>query len=335
MFKSQSLGDQWWRLLFLAIASFSVPIIVITGLSSSHCRNRIADFKDLATSDDNTSNTNNQKSSPRSKINNSSPKVKTATSTSSSPSSSSPLTQKRQLFGLSKSYSVEESSCENSTVYLPENVALGSLTTLGLQQPFVIAMVGLPARGKSHIVKMIIRYLRWTGFEAEVFNVGSYRRREGLSGMNSDFFSNDNKDAKQLREELAREVQNIMYTWLQTTEESTKGKGRVAIFDATNTTVDRRQELCNRARDEHVGLLFVESICDDAKILEANYLSKLNNDDYRCMDKATAKEDFVKRVAAYEKVFHSFLYMLLYYIIYAYYLNVIFMCFLDCHYVYT
>jgi hypothetical protein len=40
------------------------------------------------------------------------------------------------------------------------------------------------------------------------------------------------------------------------------------------------------------------------KILEQYYLSKLNNDDYREMDKTAAKEDFVKRVKAYEAVSH-------------------------------
>lgn len=50
-----------------------------------------------------------------------------------------------------------------------------SWITSGLEQPLVIAMVGLPARGKSYLVKMILRYLKWTGFESKVFNVGSYR----------------------------------------------------------------------------------------------------------------------------------------------------------------
>eukprot|EP01035_Chromulina_nebulosa_P007459 gene7459-10072_t len=49
-----------------------------------------------------------------------------------------------------------------------------SWITSGLEQPLVIAMVGLPARGKSYLVKMILRYLKWTGFESKVFNVGSY-----------------------------------------------------------------------------------------------------------------------------------------------------------------
>lgn len=40
---------------------------------------------------------------------------------------------------------------------------------------YVLAMVGLPARGKSYIVKMIMRYLRWTGIKSDIFNVGNYR----------------------------------------------------------------------------------------------------------------------------------------------------------------
>ena len=38
-------------------------------------------------------------------------------------------------------------------------------------------LTGLPARGKSYIVKMLIRYLSWTGISAKVFNVGEFRRK--------------------------------------------------------------------------------------------------------------------------------------------------------------
>ncbi len=69
------------------------------------------------------------------------------------------------FFELSK----EDTEASNSTV--------PAWTSLGLEQPLVIAMVGLPARGKSYLVKMVMRYLKWTGFEAKVFNVGSYRRQ--------------------------------------------------------------------------------------------------------------------------------------------------------------
>ena len=148
-----------------------------------------------------------------------------------------------------------------------------SWTSLCLEQPLVIAMSGLPARGKSYVVKMIMRYLRWTGFECKLFNVGSYRRKMGLASADSNFFSAGNSDGTRMREELAMAVQESMYEWLHETSvtDSSSSKRRVAIFDATNTTISRRLALAQKARKENVYLLFVESICDDAKVLAQNY----------------------------------------------------------------
>lgn len=147
----------------------------------------------------------------------------------------------------------------------------GNWTALGLEQPLVIAMSGLPARGKSYVVKMIMRYLRWTGFECKLFNVGSYRRKMGLAAADSTFFSAGNSDGTRMREELAMAVQESMYEWLHEGNNSTSAKRRVAIFDATNTTISRRLTLAQKARKENVYLLFVESICDDASVLAQNY----------------------------------------------------------------
>lgn len=162
-------------------------------------------------------------------------------------------------------YRVVNEDSKIGSLVTTDRVEPSSWRTLGLNQPLVIAMVGLPARGKSYIVKMLRRYLVWNGYEADVFNVGSYRRKMGLSGADSNFFSNDNKDGTRLREELAMAVQSYMYTWLKSgdTDTSKSSIVRVAIFDATNTTVQRRQMLCDTAKNQNVSLLFVESICDD------------------------------------------------------------------------
>jgi adenylylsulfate kinase-like enzyme len=39
-------------------------------------------------------------------------------------------------------------------------------------EKIIIAMVELPARGKSYIARKVERYLNWTGLKATVFNIG-------------------------------------------------------------------------------------------------------------------------------------------------------------------
>jgi hypothetical protein len=40
-------------------------------------------------------------------------------------------------------------------------------------------MVGLPARGKSYVVQLLSRYLKWCHINVKAFNVGEYRRKVG------------------------------------------------------------------------------------------------------------------------------------------------------------
>jgi len=159
----------------------------------------------------------------------------------------------------------------------------------------ILAMCGLPARGKSAICHSLIRYLRFLGCNVQIFNVGDHRRKLGMAGVSADFFKQ-----KGIRMKLALEVQEIMYDWLYKAKED-----RVAIFDATNTTIDRRQKLLARAAETDAKLVFIESICDDEKQLELNIQSKVKNDDYKNMDPQKAAEDFRERIKAYEKVYET------------------------------
>ena len=142
---------------------------------------------------------------------------------------------------------------------------IGDRTTTYVNIPHVIAMVGLPARGKTYIAKKLTRYLKWIGMNTRVFNVGEYRRQATEAYRNHDFFRPDNEEAIIIRNKCAEDALEDMCSWLM--EES----GEVAVYDATNTTISRRQMIYDTVVEKYgFKLFFVESICEDPTIIEAN-----------------------------------------------------------------
>ncbi|KAF9120475.1 hypothetical protein BGX30_003156 [Mortierella sp. GBA39] len=166
-------------------------------------------------------------------------------------------------------------------------------------------MVGLPARGKSYLVKKLQRYLTWLQYDTKVFNVGNRRRiaskgdnRNGTSHSHA-FFDPKNKAAKEIRDELALESLEELITWL-------KQGGRVGIHDATNSSRERRKLLLNRLEQEpNCRVLFIESICTDPVVLAHNLTMKLSSPDYKDMDERQAREDFRKRLENYERAYQT------------------------------
>ncbi|KAI8614301.1 6-phosphofructo-2-kinase-domain-containing protein [Chytriomyces sp. MP71] len=209
----------------------------------------------------------------------------------------------------------------------------------------VIVMCGLPARGKSYICKKLSKYLSWCGFRTKVFNVGNRRRinvpptntpniidepkspllqpgdKNPFSKRNSfhdngggsptfvgrpgtlhdsSFFDPTNKEFKATREKLALETLDELLNWL-----NFEG-GKVAIHDATNTTIERRRAVMERVKAEKdINVVFVESICTEGPILEANIRMKLQGPDYLHMEPEEAIADFKARMANYEKAYET------------------------------
>lgn len=158
-----------------------------------------------------------------------------------------------------------------------------------------IVMVGLPARGKTHIARCLERYLNWLGFTAGVFNVGSYRRMILGGSQSADFFDPENPEGVRARMELAVECMNDMLAWFS------RG-GLVGIYDATNSTKKRRAVVKNRLEEVGVRVLFLESLCTDQSIIDKNILeTKLRSPDYRDVDPEEAAKDFQKRIQQYDR----------------------------------
>jgi len=167
----------------------------------------------------------------------------------------------------------------------------------------VLALVGLPARGKSFISRKLERFLQWRGLSTRMFNVGRYRReavRPEQSGR-SDFFDAENKSALAAREAAAVAALNDALDFL------TRG-GKVAILDATNSTSDRRKLIVDQVRDygKPFEVVFVEAICDDIEVLEANMMGKVQNSpDFWHLSPADALADLKARIAKYEEVYET------------------------------
>jgi len=158
-------------------------------------------------------------------------------------------------------------------------------------------MVGLPARGKSYIARKVGGYLSWLGYRTRVFNVGAYRRERVGGRQAHSFFDPSNEEAQRVRKELALAALDDLIEWLEE-------EGDVAIYDATNTTKERRDLLRHRCASHGIRVVYLESICDDPAIIDVNVReTKLRSPDYANVDSESAVRDFEARIAHYARAY--------------------------------
>ncbi|XP_062454656.1 6-phosphofructo-2-kinase/fructose-2,6-bisphosphatase 1 isoform X4 [Rhea pennata] len=164
--------------------------------------------------------------------------------------------------------------------------------------PTMVVLVGLPARGKTYISRKLTRYLNWIGTPTRVFNVGQYRRSAVRSYSSYEFFRHDNQDAMRVRRQCALAALQDVRTYLSSED------GQVAVFDATNTTRERRDLILQFAKENGYKVLFVESICDDPTVIEENIRQvKLSSPDYKGCAQEEVVADFLKRIDCYKATY--------------------------------
>ena len=136
------------------------------------------------------------------------------------------------------------------------------------------------------------RYLGWTSVSAKVFNVGMYRR-EATPHPDAKFFEANNPDGEKARRAAAEAAVADMLNWFK------NKSNKVAILDATNSTKSRRAWIYERLIAAKIlrramllvviefiadclAALFVESKCDDERIITQNILEvKTTSPDYQ------------------------------------------------------
>ena len=139
------------------------------------------------------------------------------------------------------------------------------------------------------------------------------------------FFDPNNEQAAHIRDEIALATLDELLDYIL------DQGGSVGIFDATNSTLERRKLVIEKIRERagpELGVLFLESLCVDEQLLESNMRLKLSGTfvpsvgrfmpgnccvwkviltqrlalgpDYRDQDPVVALDDFKKRVALYQ-----------------------------------
>uniref|UniRef100_UPI00358F082A 6-phosphofructo-2-kinase/fructose-2, 6-bisphosphatase 4-like n=1 Tax=Myxine glutinosa TaxID=7769 RepID=UPI00358F082A len=136
---------------------------------------------------------------------------------------------------------------------MPRDSALGALafpvklssgtSDHSVLAPTLVVMVGLPARGKTSMAIKLARYLNWLGFPTRIFNAGEYRREAVKSYKSHELFAPTNEEGVNIRRHCARAALYDAQWYLS------EAGGKVAIFDATNTTRERRAMILELNQD--------------------------------------------------------------------------------------
>ncbi|MFP4071844.1 MAG: bifunctional nucleoside/nucleotide kinase/histidine phosphatase family protein [Desulfovibrionales bacterium] len=158
-----------------------------------------------------------------------------------------------------------------------------------------IAMVGLPARGKSTVAAKLAESLTDEGVNTRIFNNGDVRRQMlGESTSSPDFYDPENTKNVALREKIAR-------VNIENARDYLNGDGEVAILDATNVSCKRRESLQSLLTDHPV--FFIECRNDDEEILKASIIRKTKLPEFSRVNFEQAITSFVARIAYYEHIY--------------------------------
>ncbi|CAG9862888.1 unnamed protein product [Phyllotreta striolata] len=174
-------------------------------------------------------------------------------------------------------------------------------TTLRQFAPLLVAMVGLPGRGKSLLTKRISRYMNYTGDNTRVYDISEYRRSHMKQYDSHEMFRADNLPAWRIRQQSFREALEDAAAWLQAPNNN------VAILDGPNVSRSQRQEIYDLIYTQlGFRVMFIECVCEDPVLLERNFKEILQySTDYRDMATEEALKDLTLKMTHYKAQYES------------------------------
>ena len=163
-------------------------------------------------------------------------------------------------------------------------------------QKLYIAMVGLPARGKTTIAGKLKENLERDGIRTRIFNNGQLRRQLSPDTAYPEFYDPENKAGVAFREKIA-------LTNISRAQRFIQGDGRVAILDATNVSFKRRAKIRNLITPQPI--LFIECINNDERTLRASIQRKVTLPEFGHLSQDAAVRSFIERIRYYESIYSS------------------------------
>lgn len=183
---------------------------------------------------------------------------------------------------------------------------LTHISSIRTVSKYMIILIGLPATGKSTISKHLIEYLKdadtTSNIRCQTFNAGDVRREEKSLDLTrdktEDIFDPINSDRK---EEFAKTAFNEAICSLN------NDNCDIGIFDATNSTKQRRKYLFKELRafnhNTHskfsISPIVMHITCSNMKFVRYNVHQKAFNADYFDKQYESSIRDFAKRLNQY------------------------------------
>jgi len=178
------------------------------------------------------------------------------------------------------------------------------------REKWFICLIGLPASGKSTVVKQLINFATLntmtkgnSGIRVCSFNAGDIRRKYERQENTKFSFNMDNASVQAVHEKYAFEALR------QLTDALVNDTIDVGILDATNTTKERRSwvfktvEKVSQESGIKINKLILEVKCINKSLRRFNIDKKADNQDYKGTPKEQAILDFLNRIERYEKVY--------------------------------
>jgi 6-phosphofructo-2-kinase/fructose-2,6-biphosphatase 4 len=132
--------------------------------------------------------------------------------------------------------------------------------------------------------------------KTHVFHLGDFRRAtvgQGKDVPDDYFFANATPSSVLLRAKILKRCREEIVKFLE------QENGQVAIYDAVNPMATGREGIAKEFAKRNIATMFIESSCDDQRIIEENVRSvKISSPDYVGWTAAEAVRDYLARINA-------------------------------------